>query len=238
MRVAGRRGRRGTAAAVAAMAAVVLAGCGDSDEKPDKPDGPNGPDKNATKDPSKDAQEHTETTRPDAGKGPWGDGGTAAEAGKTVGDPGSPCSLPVTLSAARGWKAESVPKGTHSQGTVDIACEIDAKPTGNIGYLRVWTGDGGSPRKALEAFTEDGHPRHPRYRTAKTDDGTAVTEVSYTERTVVDGEELDSKPVLALAARAADGKIAVVELGGMDAEEHRQMLPAYLLAKKTLKTRG
>ncbi|GAA2065149.1 hypothetical protein GCM10009801_10220 [Streptomyces albiaxialis] len=221
-----RNGRRRAACAfavpmAAVTAALTLVGCGGSDDGPTR------------------ERRERPTTSPDARRGPWGDGGKAAEAGRTVGAPGSPCTLPVAFSAARGWKAESVPKGTHRQGTVEVACEIDAKPAGNIGYLRVWTGDGDSPRAALEAFAEDRHPERRRHRTTEAGDGgTALAEVSYLSRTVLDGEELDRKPVLAFAADTGDGRLVIVELGGTDAEEHRAMLPAYLLAKKTLKVRG
>lgn len=168
-----------------------------------------------------------------------GGSGAVAERGGTVGASGSACELPVTFDIAKDWKAEAVEAGAASdallrQGPVTAACEVDAKPAGNIGFLRVWTGKPGDDdaRTVLKAFVaaEDG-ASHAEYREVKAG-GLDGVEVSY-EYT---SELLDeTKPERALAVTTARGPV-VVHLGGLDAEEHRAMLPAFELAKRTLRT--
>ncbi|MEV6163117.1 lipoprotein [Streptomyces sp. NPDC052052] len=167
-------------------------------------------------------------------------GKTAAKAG-SVGAPGSACPMPVSFDLAASWK----PKAAHVdkdseigaalgvQGGAVLICEIDAKPTGNIGYLRVWQGEksDGTPRRALERFAadEDGAEKFT-YTEIKAGDLTA-TEVDYT----VYSELLDErKKERAFAVSTPDGPV-VVHLGGMDTEEHEAMLPAYELAKKSVR---
>ncbi|MFD9539749.1 lipoprotein [Streptomyces sp. NPDC060022] len=173
-----------------------------------------------------------------------GDGGTdTAEPvakGITLGVVGSPCVLPVTFDLAADWKPKAVEIEPGSdlaalgeQGTVTMVCEIDAKPAGNIGYLRVWQGKAsdGDPQKVLEAFVADDPDAAEESYTQTEAGDLAAVEVSYT----VDSELLDEpKTERAFAVATPDGPV-VVHLGGLDSEEHRQMLPAYELAKKTLK---
>ncbi|MER5893275.1 lipoprotein [Streptomyces sp. NPDC001876] len=205
----------------AVLAAVALAGCSSSGSG-------------------------TAGTEPVSGKTDTadGDGGTdAAEPvakGITLGVVGSPCVLPVTFDLAADWKPKAVEIEPGSdlaalgeQGTVTMVCEIDAKPAGNIGYLRVWQGKASDddPQKVLEAFVAD-DPDSAEESYTQTEAGDlAAVEVSYT----VDSELLDEpKTERAFAVATPDGPV-VVHLGGLDTEEHRQMLPAYELAKKTLK---
>jgi len=158
---------------------------------------------------------------------------TTASSGGTIGAAGSPCELPVTFDFAKSWTAESV-EAPLRQGPVSLACEIDAKPAGNIGYLRVWTGEPGSDdaRKVLEAFVaaEDGASK-AQYRSFKAGELAGV-EVEY----LYTSELLDEKKTeSAFAVTTADGPV-VVHLGGLDTEEHEEMLPAYELAQRTLRT--
>ncbi|MFI9586561.1 lipoprotein [Streptomyces sp. NPDC052236] len=166
----------------------------------------------------------------------------AAEKGGTVGAAGSACVLPVSFDLAADWKPEAVKAdtggefgGLFTQGTVTLACEIDAKPAGNIGYIRVWTGgkSGEDVRKALEAFVADEAKSRKQevYKEIKAGD-LAVTEVTYLNT----GELLDApKNERAFAVTTGRG-VVVVHLGGLDSEEHKQMLPAYELAKKSVRT--
>ncbi|MDO0938862.1 lipoprotein [Streptomyces sp. DG2A-72] len=168
------------------------------------------------------------------------DGAVAAKGG-TIGAEGSSCELPVTFDIAEEWKAETVEGGPAAdiadtllhQGPVTLACEIDAKPAGNIGYLRVWTGDPAKDdaRTALEAFVEaEAGASEETYRTFKTG-GLDGAEVEY----LYTSELLDeTKKERALAVVTSDGPV-VVHLGGLDSEEHEEMLPAYQLAKRTLR---
>ncbi|WP_250290934.1 lipoprotein [Streptomyces atroolivaceus] len=164
----------------------------------------------------------------------------APEKGGTLGGPGSACELPVTFDLAADWKPEAVEVDPGSelaelgqQGPATMVCEIDAKPAGNIGYIRVWQGkpSGAGSRTVLEAFVAaDTNAGKATYTKVEAGSLTA-TEVGYT----VSGELLDEpKNERAFAVATPDGPV-VVHLGGLDSQEHEEMLPAYELAKKTVK---
>ncbi|MFJ8862161.1 lipoprotein [Streptomyces sp. NPDC102451] len=202
----------------AAVAAVALAGCSSSSGGGDGAD----PGKNGDSAPSGAA------------------GSTAAAKGVTLGGAGSPCELPVTFDLAADWKPQAVTVEPGSdlaalgeQGPVTMVCEVDAKPAGNIGYLRVWQGEasGDTPRAVLEAFVKaDPNAGEAAYTEVEAGPLPAA-EVGYT----VSGELLDEpKTEHAFAVTTPDGPV-VVHLGGLDSQEHQEMLPAYELAKKTLK---
>ncbi|KPC84083.1 lipoprotein [Streptomyces sp. NRRL S-4] len=183
-------------------------------------------------------------TGPDSGKN--GDSAPAnasesavAEKGGTLGGPGSACELPVTFDLAADWKPQAVEVDPGSefaelaqQGSATMVCEIDAKPAGNLGYLRVWQGEGSgtTPRAALEDFVAgDANASKASYE--ETGGPVAAAEVTYT----VEAELLDEpKTERAFAVTTPDGPV-VVHLGGLDSQEHQEMLPAYELAKKTVK---
>lgn len=162
--------------------------------------------------------------------------GTVAKGG-SIGGKGSACVLPVVFDLASGWSPEAVRTdaefGALKHGPVTLVCEIDAKPAGNIGFLRVWTGDKGSadPRAALEAFVaEESKSKKDVAYTKTTVGGFPAAEVTYLNT----DESLDApKKERALALAAPTGPV-VLHLGGMDTEEHEQMLPAYELAKKSV----
>ncbi|MEU5715443.1 lipoprotein [Streptomyces sp. NPDC020403] len=165
--------------------------------------------------------------------------GALPEKGGTLGGPGSACALPVTFDLAADWKPQAVKVEPGSelvalgqQGSATMVCEIDAKPAGNIGYLRVWQGKGAAttPRAALEDFVA-GDPNAGKASYGDTVAGSVpAVEVTYT----VEVELLDErKTERAFAVATADGPV-VVHLGGLDSEEHEAMLPAYELAKKSL----
>ncbi|MCX4818413.1 lipoprotein [Streptomyces sp. NBC_01142] len=162
---------------------------------------------------------------------------TAKKAG-TVGGSGSPCVLPVTFDLAADWKPEAMKNndtfGALTAGPVTLVCEIDAKPAGNIGFLRVWTGTSGGDdtRKALEAFVADESKDRDKVEYTETEAGDfSATEVSYLNT----NEFLDEpKKERALAVTTPRG-VVVLHLGGFDTEEHEEMLPAYELAKKSLR---
>ncbi|WP_371661684.1 lipoprotein [Streptomyces sp. NBC_00280] len=158
--------------------------------------------------------------------------GTIAKSGGSIGAAGSACELPVTFDMAEDWTAEAVDE-PPSQGPVALVCEVDAKPAGHIGFLRVWTGDPGNDdaRAVLEAFMADEeNASKARYSTFTTG-GVAGVEVEYAYQS-----EFDDAPKTerALAVTTPRGSV-VVHLGGLDTEEHEAMLPAFELAKRTLK---
>ncbi|MEU9266131.1 lipoprotein [Streptomyces sp. NPDC048251] len=172
-----------------------------------------------------------------------------AQRGGSIGAAGSACELPVTFDIAEFWKAEAVDAEEATgatddladladaflrQGPVTMACEVDAKPAGKIGFLRVWTGEPGDTdaRAVLEDFVaaEQG-ASGARYSTVKAGEITG-TEVEY----VTTSELLEeTKKEHALAVTTTEGPV-VLHLGGMDTSEHEAMLPAYELAKSTLHT--
>ncbi|WP_155056334.1 lipoprotein [Streptomyces blattellae] len=166
--------------------------------------------------------------------------------GGTIGATGSACELPVTFDIATDWKAEAVDGGGSGddpadiadalphQGPVALRCEIDAKPAGNIGFLRVWTGEPAEDdaRAVLEAFVEAAAgASKATYRTFDAG-GVDGAEVRY----LYTSDLLETKQESALAVVTPDGPV-VLHLGGLDTEEHKGMLPAYQLAKRTLRGR-
>ncbi|MFF4759520.1 lipoprotein [Streptomyces sp. NPDC001292] len=173
--------------------------------------------------------------------------GTAVRSGGTIGARGSVCELPVTFDIAERWKAEAVdPAAGDSaagkevadallrQGPVTAVCEVDARPAGNIGFLRVFTGSpgAGDASTVLRAFVaaEDGVSEETYH--SFTTGGLEGVEVEYLRT----GEILDGpKKERALAVGTARGPV-VLHLGGMDTEEHEQMFPAYELARRTLRS--
>lgn len=187
-------------------------------------------------------------TEADAGA----DTAVAETSGERIGAKGTKCVLPVTFELARGWKPEAVKldRGGNQdlnelakelaeelgkQGPVTIRCEIDAKPAGNIGFLRVWTGrnaaGGNEPRAVLKAFLADQDGvRKSTYRQVEAGGGLAAAEVDYTVYSKLTEE---TKQERALAVRTPSGPV-VIHLGGMDNDEHKAMLPAYELARTTM----
>ncbi|WP_245873232.1 lipoprotein [Streptomyces phaeoluteigriseus] len=190
--------------------------------------------------------------------GPAGGKGSAtaevAARGETIGAAGSACELPVTFDIAEFWEAERIDAAAqHSdtddevsdavgdaladaflhQGPVTMACEVDAKPAGKLGFLRVWTGKPGDAdaRDVLEGFVgAEKTASGEKYRAFRSG-SLSGTEVEYTTTSELLEE---TKKERALAVSTPDGPV-VVHLGGMDTEEHEAMLPAYELAKRTLK---
>ncbi|MFI5756763.1 lipoprotein [Streptomyces sp. NPDC051569] len=164
--------------------------------------------------------------------------GGAVKKGGSVGGSGSACALPVTFDLAAGWQAEAVESGngefgSPTEGTVTLACEIDAKPAGHIGFLRVWTGSkkGEDAHGALEAFVAvEAEHRDQETYSDLTLGGLAATEVAY----VNTSDALDAPKKERALALATPMGVVVLHLGGLDSEEHEGMLPAYELAKKSL----
>ncbi|GGW71231.1 hypothetical protein GCM10010503_55800 [Streptomyces lucensis JCM 4490] len=184
-----------------------------------------------------------------------GGAGKAAASGGTVGAAGSACELPVSFGIAKDWKAKAIDaeaelskssKGSDGdltgaladaflrQGPVTAACEIDAKPAGNIGFLRVWTGkagdtDAGGVLRAFVAAEDD--VSKAKYHSFKTGGGLPAVEVEYLYTSKLLDE---TKKESAFAVSTPDGPV-VLHLGGMDTAEHEEMRPAYDLAKQTLR---
>ncbi|MEU9702655.1 lipoprotein [Streptomyces sp. NPDC047981] len=162
---------------------------------------------------------------------------TEAAAG-SLGAPGSACALPVSFGLAADWKPQAVKAGDDEvfaalgkQGPATMVCEVDAKPAGNIGYLRVWTAGDSPARTALEGFVKAAEGTSKvTYKETRAGALPAV-EVTYT---VYNKLMEESKEERAFAVAAPKGTV-IVHLGGLDSQEHREMLPALELARTTLK---
>ncbi|MFM9609032.1 hypothetical protein DF268_30500 [Streptomyces sp. V2] len=216
--------RRGMSAV---LMAGVLAGCGTSGSDTDG---------GAAKSTAKAQTEATPSPSASASA-------PSAASGGTLGAKGSACELPVTFQTAAKWKAESIaaPKDASDdlldallrQGPVSGVCEIDAKPAGHIGFIRVYQGKPGDAdaRTVLKGFVaaEKGVSEE-KYATF-TAGTTSGVEVSYR----VHVELLDeTKTEHALAVTTPEGPV-IIHLGGIDDAEHKAMLPALDLAKHTLR---
>ncbi|MFG3486976.1 lipoprotein [Streptomyces sp. NPDC094447] len=205
--------RTPASAAATLAAALLLAGCADAEPMPEIAQGPRPSAAPATKAP-------------------------AAAPPRTVGGPGSACALPVSFALAEQWapKAVEAPEDPEfaaltRQGPATVRCEVDAKPAGHVGFLRVWTAGKGSARAALEGFVAaERGASAVAYRESRSGTG-PVTEVTYTVR---DEAAEEPKEERAFAVPTPKGTV-IVHLGGLDTEEHRAMLPAYELARTTLK---
>ncbi|MFE9467767.1 lipoprotein [Streptomyces virginiae] len=181
--------------------------------------------------------------KPAASAGASAGAAGAAMAAGSVGGDGTPCPLPVSFDLAKGWQPKAV---THAeddqfaalfkQGGTSLACEIDAKPTGNIGFLRVWVADKpAAPRdalKVLEAFMAGEKVQGaPVYTDLKAGSAALPAVQASYETAPLDEPKKES----AFAAVTPGGRAVVIQLGGLDSDEHEQMLPAFRLAQQSLK---
>lgn len=180
------------------------------------------------------------------GSQPWLDDTGPATSGGKIGGAGPDCPMPVTFEIGKSWKAKTVTNTAADeerglvarQGGFTLVCEVDAKPAGNIGFLRVWTATathpGVDPLADLQKFlAADHYITIPEYRSVTLGSVTGA-ECTY----VRDHPEADvKKRERVLAVPTAHGSV-MLALGGLDTEEHEQMLPAYVLAKKTVQVTG
>ncbi|MEU3687299.1 lipoprotein [Streptomyces narbonensis] len=174
---------------------------------------------------------------PAASKGTQGPA-AAAPSSATLGGAGSACALPVSFALAAKWEPEAIEDPENPefaaltrQGPATVRCEVDAKPAGHVGYLRVWTAGKGPARAALEGFVKaEEKSTGVTYRETKAG-ALPATEVTYT---VTDELLEEPKEERAFAVATPKGTV-IVHLGGLDTAEHRAMLPAYELAKTTAK---
>ncbi|RGC66092.1 hypothetical protein C5N14_24980 [Micromonospora sp. MW-13] len=166
---------------------------------------------------------------------PWYDEVAPAEAGVTVGARGTPCELPITFSLPARWIAEPVDDASGmTLGGSRLRCEVDAKPAGSVGFLRVWAVDEatGDVRAALEEFlAEYGRVSEIEYRRVRRGPLDLV-EATYLQRTRLSGGPNRQR---ALVAPASGGGAVLLTFGGMDTGEFEAMFPAYQLATGTLR---
>lgn len=149
------------------------------------------------------------------------------------------CDMPVTFRLAESWTPKPVrvePDDPLAEltrrGPLTMVCEIDAKPAGNIGFLRVWTGAKGEPRASLTAFIGK-DAREPVFTELRVGDRPAV-EVVYQQKSQLDDEVEQERAFVVMTGQG----LAAVSLDSFDSEEHEEMLPAYELAKSSLSVTG
>jgi hypothetical protein len=160
--------------------------------------------------------------------------------GPRVGAAGSACQLPVSFGVAEDWKPKAVEQEEGDEvfeafakrGPMTMACEIDAKPAGLIGFLRVWTGQTGDARKSLTAFIGE-KALEPAFN-EQTIGGRPGLEVVYKVKSQLDDE---IEPEQAFVVDTGQ-KLVLVSLDSFDSGEHEDMLPAYELAKSSLQVAG
>ena len=165
-----------------------------------------------------------------------------------IGAAGSACELPVSFELPALWKPKSIDVAElgeladlYRNGPFTVACEVDAKPAGEIGFLRVYTAPKrtGSPRSHLEAFVATENPearkagnaeiRKPKY-SAITVGGQPAAEVTYESY----NKSMDHLSKYSAFALNTPKGAVVVKLSPFGADEHANVLPAFELAKKTL----
>jgi hypothetical protein len=148
------------------------------------------------------------------------------------------CALPVTVPLADKWLAKPVgtngglPAALVRQGESTLACEIDAKPAGQVGFLRIWIAKRGAtdPRPVVEAFlAADRGLTDVAFRDVKAG-GMKATEATFRRESPM---EAGGKRERALAVAAPTG-VAVLALSGLNSEQYDAMLPAYVLARRDM----
>ncbi|MFC6019309.1 lipoprotein [Plantactinospora solaniradicis] len=215
-------GRRIRAAVLAALTIGIAAGCGDGAETPS----------------AGGAASASPSTTPVAPGPPWYDDVAPATAATKVGPTGTSCELPITFDLPAKWKAKPVVFNPDFAELIQVggstmSCEIDAKPAGNIGFMRVWVVDRGAvigARKGLEEFVAKyGKLTDVQYRDTKAGPLIA-TEVTFMEESELTGE---TKRGRALVVATRFGTM-LLTLSGTDTEEFEAMFPAFQLAKQTV----
>ncbi|WP_229076316.1 lipoprotein [Actinoplanes sp. DH11] len=165
-----------------------------------------------------------------------GDAANGGVVDGVVGAAGSGCELPVTFKVTEKWKPKAVDIAADDpladlvkKGNLRLICEIDGKPAGHVGFLRVWTGPASAPKAALKPLVSEGKTRKVKYSTV-TAGGFEGVEVAFEQYQKLLEEWLPNR---AMAVRTGDG-VVVLDLGGLDAAEHKAMLPTFELAKTSM----
>jgi hypothetical protein len=154
-----------------------------------------------------------------------------ARASKTGVGPGKACPAPISFDTAKKWKPEHIAGRSFSgiplnRKELTLLCEIDAKPAGITGFIRVW-----KVRKSATARTAL-MMAAPAFQQATglefheiTVGGQSTLELTYTA---------DGSPGRAFAVTLASGEIIVTDWKGLDRQAHQAGLAAYQLARSSL----
>jgi hypothetical protein len=169
-----------------------------------------------------------------------------------IGTAGSACELPVSFDLLALWKPKAIDlselgklAGLYRNGPFEAVCEVDGKPAGEIGFLRVYVAEDypGSPRSYLKTFVATESPEAVKAGNMK------LTKSKYTELTIggepaaevtyeTYNKSMDhASKYSAFALKTPQGAV-VVKLSPFGADEHVNVLPAYEKAKKTLTVNG
>ncbi|GGJ89386.1 hypothetical protein GCM10010123_18800 [Pilimelia anulata] len=218
----------GPAAAVVATAA--LAGCGGDSAKVLPPAG------SPTFVASGPVASPSAAAKP--GK-PWYDEVRPAAAGARIGaGTGTPCGLPVTFTAPKGWKAKPVKVEGElaelgKQGGFTLVCELDAKSAGLIGLVRIMRADEPATdlTGAADAYLapEKANVRGRADRPV-TVDGVPALEVTWGEHVEALGETMPRRALLVTAAE----RPVLMQIGGLDEDLHKDLLAGLVLARGTM----
>ncbi|GIJ61337.1 lipoprotein [Virgisporangium aurantiacum] len=160
---------------------------------------------------------------PDVPTENWNDPQPADAAGTSY----PACAVPAIFDLADKWTARAVPADAAKLlGPHTLACEIDGKAAGVIGFIRVFRATGTDIRAALLAQVGD---KAAGLRTRE------FTAAPGPGREVAFGPA--DKPERAFAV-ATGTETVIVHWSGLDADEHTAGLPAYLLAQASFAKRG
>lgn len=145
-----------------------------------------------------------------------------------VGAAGSACPMPVSFEVKERWKPKATEPGNR-MGGAELLCEIDGKPAGTVGFLRVWQSAKDPDLMAVLKRFVDG-PYHADYHYKDVTVGSfAAKEVTYLNK----GLDLEA-PVQVLAVPVGGGTV-LLAIGGIDKETFDENVPTYELAKSSLK---
>jgi hypothetical protein len=154
--------------------------------------------------------------------GPWSDAAPAIAAGKT--GPGTACPQALTFDVPAGWKltGDFTAAGGMTLGGLDLVCELDGKPAGVLGIMRVFKGPAGDLRAVGARYVADWAPTatEVEYRDAKIGPADGV-EVSFRS------DDHYTRDFLV----ASGPTVYLVDWGGLDSDAHAAGLPAYALAR-------
>ncbi|MEU3352201.1 lipoprotein [Streptomyces sp. NPDC037389] len=224
--------RRIASGAVSALLTVgVLTGCSSTDDK-------SGAETSAGA--MKESLKPAEPTTGATGRTAKPKSGAGLKDGR-IGDAGTACALPVSFEAPKDWKLTEFTaedrdflRKLSGHASVNGACELSARPTGVIGFIRVFTTDGPdkSPRQALENFVaEEKRVSEPHYTETKLGDLPAA-EVVYTQQDLLLDEPQTRR---GLAVKTTKG-LTVLHLEGAESDDSKVMIPAYEQAKATMRS--
>ncbi|MEV6672237.1 lipoprotein [Streptomyces sp. NPDC051162] len=226
-------------AVTAALTVAVLSGCSSADSSAE--DKESGKKSEAAAAPSSSASAPSSASSSGSSSAPKAkDSGEWKKADTRIGNAGTACELPVSFMATKAWKQSCLSREDgellgklSGHKTFRGALELDAKPAGNIGFIRVWTADAmndKTPRQVLEAFmSEEKKVKDQEYTETKAGELPAAEVLYKVDSVLSDGPKQER----ALAVTTPKG-VMVVHLGGFDTQEYQEMLPAYETAKKTM----